>query len=70
MTETPSSNGDGPSDEELVAILVERGVPEPVALERVAKIRRETSTILSGKGEPIPIDEAEIDAWLSAGSFG
>lgn len=68
--ESPSPNGDYPTDEELVAILVERGIPEHVARERVANVRREAPTIFGRKGEPMPIDESEIDAWLSAGSFG
>ncbi len=58
------------SDEELVAILVEHGVPERVALERVANLRRTVPTVIGRKGHPIPIDEDEIDVWLSAGSFG
>jgi hypothetical protein len=58
------------SDEELVAILVEHGVPESVALERVANLRRTLPTVIGRKGQPIPISEAEIDVWLSVGSFG
>lgn len=58
------------SDEELVAILVEHGVPEHVALDRVASLRRAVPTVIGRQGQPIPIDESEIRVWLSAGSFG
>ena len=57
------------SDEELVDILVEHGVPERVATERISSLKHET-TVIGRKGDPIPIDEDEITVWLSAGSFG
>ena len=58
------------SDEELVYILVEHGVPEHVATTRIANLKRELPTVIGRKGDPIPIDEDEITVWLSAGSFG
>ena len=58
------------SDEELVAILVEHGVPERVAAERIANLKRELPTVIGRKGDPIPIDDDEITVWLSTGSFG
>jgi hypothetical protein len=58
------------SDEQLVAILIERGVPEQVARERVAKLQQGPPTVIGRRGEPIPIEETEIDVWLSLGSFG
>jgi hypothetical protein len=58
------------SDEELLAALVEHGVPEPVALERIAKLRQTLPTVIGRRGHPIPIDGAELDVWLSLGSFG
>jgi hypothetical protein len=58
------------SDEELVAILCEHGVPEHVATERIANLKRELPTVIGRKGRPIPIDDDEITVWLSTGSFG
>lgn len=58
------------TDEELVGILVERGVPERVARERVARLQKGSPAVIGRKGEPIPIEETEIDVWLSLGSFG
>ena len=58
------------SDEELVAILVEHGVPAHVATERIANLKRELPTVSGRKGDPIPIDDDEITVWLSTGSFG
>jgi len=66
----PLPDGGDFSDEELVAILVEHGVPEHVATERIASLKREVPTVIGRKGDPIPIDEDEISVWLSAGSFG
>ena len=70
MDEFALPNRDDLSDEQLVAILVERGVPERVALERVAKLPQAPPTVIGRRGEPIPIEETEIDVWLSLGSFG
>ena len=58
------------SDEELVAILVENGVPEALATDRISSLERELPTVIGRKGDPIPIGEDEITVWLSAGSFG
>ena len=58
------------SDDELVAILVQHGVPKHVAAERISSLKRDLPTVIGRKGEPIPIGEDEITVWLSAGSFG
>jgi len=57
------------SDEELVAILVEHGVPEHVAIERISNLKRELPIVIGREGDPIPIGEDKITVWLSAGSF-
>ena len=53
-----------------MAALVEHGVPERVALERITKLRLALPTVIGRRGYPIPIDDAEIKVWLSLGSFG
>ncbi len=53
-----------------MAALVEHGVPERVALERIAKLRQALPTVIGRRGHPIPIDETELDVWLILGSFG
>jgi hypothetical protein len=70
MSESHLHEPDRLRDEELVAVLVERGVPEHVAVERVAKLQSDSPSVIGRKGEPIPIEETEIDVWLSLGSFG
>ncbi len=70
MDGSAHSDLDDLGDEQLVAILVEKGVPEQVALERVAKLRQAPPTVIGRRGDPIPIEETEIDVWLSLGSFG
>jgi hypothetical protein len=70
MDEFAHPDRDDLSVEQLVALLVERGVPEQVARERVAKLQHAQPTVIGRRGEPIPIEETEIDVWLSLGSFG
>jgi hypothetical protein len=70
MDEPALPNRGDLSDEELMAALVEHGVPERVALERITKLRLALPTVIGRRGHPIPIDDAEIKVWLSLGSFG
>jgi hypothetical protein len=65
------------------AILVPISIPEGLSEDEVAALAhlveevvaaRSTQngsvTVVGRKGEPIPIDESEIEVWLSPGSFG
>jgi hypothetical protein len=43
--------------------------PEPIPIRRGAP-DDDTLVVVGRHGEPIPIDESEIEVWLSPGSFG